>query len=140
MQMLRIGRLAAQAGVGIETVRFYERRGLVQPAARSANGYRLYGPDELRRVLMIRTAQTLGFTLREIKEVAGNQQRDPGCATLRSHVDAKLAELEQRISELEQTRRRLIALRQKCPGHSHEACPAVTNLIPSKQLDERARS
>jgi DNA-binding transcriptional MerR regulator len=140
MNMSRIGQLAQQTGVGIETLRFYERRGLLRPAARLANGYRMYGPDELRRVILIRTAQSLGFTLREIKEVATADDGRLGCARLQSAVDAKLAELDRRIASLRQTRRRLKAFRRGCAGDDVGACPAVVRLTSNGTGAKRSRA
>lgn len=127
-QTLTIGRLAAAAGVGIDTVRYYERSGLLPAPARSASGYRRYGEAELRRLRFIRRAQRLGFTLTEIDELlALSRQRD--IAAVRRQAADKLADVDARIRELTRMRAALGALFEACPGHEREApCPILSAL------------
>lgn len=98
---LTCGRLAALAGVSPDTVRYYERRGLLPPAPRSAKGYRLYPAGVLERVRLIRCALAIGFTISELAEVL--HERDSGrapCRRVRELAGAKLAELQARQREL----------------------------------------
>jgi MerR family mercuric resistance operon transcriptional regulator len=87
MASLSIGALAKQAGVGVETVRFYERRGLVRPPAKPAAGYRSYPEEAIGRIRFIRNAQALGFTLQEVKELlALRVTAGASCAAVRSRT------------------------------------------------------
>ena len=93
MGILGIGQLAKRGGVGIDTVRYYERNGLLAPHTRLASGYRRYGDIELARLRFIRRAQTLGFTLKEIKQLlALSAQRDVG--RVKRSAQAKLLDTE----------------------------------------------
>src|SRR5438874_2373501 len=103
--MLTIGQLAGQAGVGVETIRFYEREGLLPAPGRLPSGYRQYPPDAVDRVKFLRRAQWLGFSLRDAKELLALRD-DPGAvrADVRGRATAKLADLDTRIAELEAIR------------------------------------
>ncbi len=92
MEALGIGQLAKRGGVGIDTVRYYERNGLLAPRTRLASGYRRYGALELARLRFIRRAQALGFTLKEIKELlALSAQRDVGRVKRSAHTVGRQA-------------------------------------------------
>lgn len=102
---MRTGELAAQAGVNIQTVRLYERLGLIRAPRRSQSGYRDYGIPDLRLIRVIKEAQRLGFTLKEIKALI--QLRDRGVYTreeMRAVARAKLTQLEEQIGRLEAMR------------------------------------
>ncbi|HEX4677069.1 MAG TPA: MerR family DNA-binding protein [Steroidobacteraceae bacterium] len=128
MQALGIGQLAKRGGVGIDTVRYYERNGLLTPRTRLASGYRRYGELELSRLRFIRRAQALGFTLKEVKELlALSGQRDVG--RVKRSAQAKLADVEARIAALERVREGLANLIEACPGHGRAAdCPILRAL------------
>jgi MerR family copper efflux transcriptional regulator len=128
MEGLGIGQLARRGGVGIDTVRYYERNGLLSPRTRLASGYRRYGELELARLRFIRRAQALGFTLREIKELlALSAQRDVG--RVKRSAQAKLVDVEARIAALERVREGLAKLIAACPGHGRAAdCPILRAL------------
>jgi len=142
MATLSIGSLARQAGVGIDTVRYYERAGLLAPAGRLPSGYRRYTAVELGRLRFIRRAQTLGFSLKEIQELlALSSQRD--VSRVKRKAETKLADVEARIAELERIRSGLAALIGQCPGHGRAAdCPILRALggEPANDGDERDRS
>jgi len=123
-----IGTLAQRAGVGIDTVRYYERNGLLAPRTRLASGYRRYGELEVSRLRFIRRAQALGFTLKEIRELlAISAQRD--VARVKRTAQAKLADVEERIAALERMRDGLSRLIEACPGHGRAAdCPILNAL------------
>jgi DNA-binding transcriptional MerR regulator len=109
--LLKVGELAARTGLGVQTLHFYERLGLLPKAGRSASNYRLYQPDALRRVQFIKKAQALGFTLEEIKEILG--LREQGRAPCRCVADVgkkHLRELEARIAALQELQRALAAV------------------------------
>jgi Cu(I)-responsive transcriptional regulator len=128
MEALGIGQLAKRGGVGIDTVRYYERNGLLTPATRLASGYRRYSELELARLRFIRRAQALGFTLKEIKELlALSAQRDVG--RVKRSAQAKLKDVKSRIAALERMRDGLATLIDACPGHGRAAdCPILRTL------------
>ena len=128
MDALGIGQLAKRGGVGIDTVRYYERHGLLIPRGRLASGYRRYGESELARLRFIRRAQALGFTLKEIKELlALSAQRD--VARVRRSAEAKLRDVDARIADLTRIRDGLSTLIDACPGHGRAAdCPILQAL------------
>jgi len=128
MEALGIGQLAKRGGVGIDTVRYYERNGLPAPPTRLASGYRRYSELELARLRFIRRAQALGFTLKEIKELlALSAQRDVG--RVKRSAQAKLKDVKSRIASLERMRDGLATLIEACPGHGRAAdCPILRAL------------
>src|SRR5882757_1071201 len=128
MDALGIGELAKRGGVGIDTVRYYERNGLLAPRTRLASGYRRYGELELARLRFIRRAQGLGFTLKEVKELlALSAQRDVG--RVKRSAQTKLLDVEARIGALERVRDGLSTLIAACPGHGRAAdCPILQAL------------
>jgi Cu(I)-responsive transcriptional regulator len=132
MDSIGIGTLAKRAGVGIDTVRYYERAGLLTPKARLSSGYRRYSELELTRLRFIRRAQALGFSLKEVSELlALSARRD--VARVKHSAQAKLADVQQRIAELEKIRDGLATLISACPGHGRAAdCPILTALGAEK--------
>jgi DNA-binding transcriptional MerR regulator len=128
MEALGIGQLAKRGGVGIDTVRYYERNGLLTPRTRLASGYRRYGEMELARLRFIRRAQGLGFSLKEIKQLlALSAQRDVG--RVKRSAQTKLLDVEARIAALERVRDGLSTLIAACPGHGRAAdCPILRAL------------
>jgi MerR family copper efflux transcriptional regulator len=130
MQELTIGRLAKQSGIGAETLRYYERRGLLRPSQRTAAGYRLYQPEAAARLRFIRRAQALGFSLDEIGELLALSD-DPGrsAAAVKRMTRAKIDDIQARIRDLERMKDGLAALETRCPGHgSTRDCPILAAL------------
>ena len=121
---LTIGRLAESAGVGVETIRYYERRGLLPPPPRTASGYRQYSEEEVRRLALIRRAKDLGFTLTEILELLDGD--DGGAAGVRRAAVAKLAAVEGEMAALAAVRARLAGLVATCDGGDDEGCASLT--------------
>ncbi len=118
MRPMTIGRLADAAGVGVETVRFYERRGLIQqPPKPNGTGFRVYPEETMHRIRFIRQGQELGFSLREIQELL-SLRADPAANSVdvRERATAKLAEVNCKIMELERIRAALEVLISACPG------------------------
>ncbi len=128
MTSLGIGALAKRAGVRIDTVRYYERSGLLAPKSRLESGYRRYGDEELTRLRFIRRAQVLGFSLKEIGELlALSKARD--VARVKRATQTKLADVEERIAALVRMREALSTLVNTCPGHGEPAdCPILKAL------------
>jgi Hg(II)-responsive transcriptional regulator len=138
MNPLTIGQVARRAGVGVETVRFYERQGLLEEPARRASGYRQYGEDVVSRLRFIRRAKELGFTLKEVAELIA-LRLDPSTtsADVRRQAQAKLDDLEARIRDLQRIRQALIGLTAACPGCGPaSACPILDALDNGGKPDE----
>ena len=130
MKALTIGQVARHAGVGIETVRFYERQGLLEEPARKQSGYRQYGEDVVARLRFIRRAKELGFSLKEIKELLALRV-DPTttCAEVRGKAAAKIADVEQKIEALQRIRKALVKLTAVCRGRGPTSeCPILDAL------------
>lgn len=127
---MQIGQLAKQAGVSIDTVRYYERHGVLPPPARLASGYRRYGAGDLERLRFVRRAKALGFTLEEVAELlALSARRDGDMAGLMAAANAKLAAVERKLAELARVRDGLRTLIAACPGHGALAtCPILATL------------
>lgn len=128
MESIGIGTLAKRAGVSIDTVRYYERGGLLAPKTRLASGYRRYSPVEVARLRFIRRAQALGFSLKEVKQLlALSNMRD--VSRIKRAAQEKLADVEERIVALERVRKGLAELVAACPGHGRAAdCPILKAL------------
>ncbi|HEY8435343.1 MAG TPA: MerR family transcriptional regulator [Sphingomicrobium sp.] len=122
---LTIGKLATAGGVGVETIRFYQRTGLLQQPTRES-GIRRYGSDDLRRLRFIRQAQTAGFTLHEIKELLDLDARDDR-PRARELAQARIAALDKKIGELERARDALRRLAVECGQASSAPCPILTS-------------
>ncbi len=130
MESLTIGRLAKKAGVNLETVRFYERRGLLPRPPRSSSGYRLFPADAARRLRFIRRAQELGFSLKEIGELLSLRvSRRTTSATIRARTEAKITDIEQKIMSLESIKKTLQKLTGVCDGCAPLSdCPILESL------------
>lgn len=127
---LKIGQLAARAGVPTATVRYYERRGLIAPAPRTATGYRAYGPETVRRLRFIKHAQELGFTLEEVQAMLELQVEDPAaCARVEATTRAKIQTVRKRLAELRRLERTLERLARACEQQPpSDPCPVLVAL------------
>ena len=114
---MKIGDLARQAGVSVQAVRYYERRGLLAEPRRRASGYREYGPGTLDRLRFIKRAQELGFTLTEVGELLA-LRLDPrtSAAQVKSRVAEKIADIDAKMRDLEHIRHALVRLAGQCRG------------------------
>ncbi len=125
---LTIGRLAKAAGVNVETIRYYQRRGLVDEPYKPPGGHRRYTPSAASRVRFIKRAQQLGFTL---EEVTGLLRLEDGqsCRETRLLAEHKLALIEERIADLNRMRRMLNGLIAECArGQRPRSCPIIATL------------
>jgi Hg(II)-responsive transcriptional regulator len=138
MSPLTIGQVARRAGVGVETVRFYERQGLLAQPARRASGYRQYDEGVVAWLRFIKRAKELGFTLKEIGELlALRLDPDTTCVEIRQRAQAKLTAIEARIRDLQKIRQALLELTASCTGSGPtSACPILETL---DHQDERER-
>jgi MerR family mercuric resistance operon transcriptional regulator len=119
-----IGGLAKAAGVGVETVRYYQRRGLLAEPPRPPGEIRRYGEDDLKRLRFIRRAQAAGFTLEEIGELLALDRTDDR-ARVRALASERVAALDGKIAELRKSRAALDRLRSSCASGSSGPCPII---------------
>lgn len=136
MEQLTIGRVATRAAVNVETLRYYERRGLLPKPARTLSDYRVYSLDTVLRVRFVKHAQQLGFSLREIKELlllrAAPKAR---CGDVKRRAERKIREIEAKMRALRAMRRALARLVSQCDGKlPASACPIL------ESLDEKERA
>jgi MerR family copper efflux transcriptional regulator len=135
---MRIGEVAAEAGVGIQTLRYYERRGLLPPPTRQLSGYRRYDSDIIQRVRFIRRAQDLGFTLQEIADLL-TLWSDAGrsCGIVEHRATDTLARIEGKIRDLERMRGALASYVSACKDRpSFESCPLLAALGQEQEKPE----
>ena len=133
---MRIGELAKCAGVNIETVRYYERRGLLAEPARTAAGYRRYNPDAAARLRFIKRAQRLGFTLQEIKDLLIVRTRpEAACVIVDHKTREKILVVRQKIEELRVVERCLTRLASACDARRPiQECPILQELEAADAL------
>ena len=125
MPRLTIGRFAREAGVGTETVRYYQRRGLLPVPSTGATAYREYDAQMLRRLRFIRRVQAAGFTLKEIRELL-RLDRSRDRTRIREVANRKLADLDLRVSELQRVARALSRVVHECAhGDASRPCPII---------------
>jgi MerR family mercuric resistance operon transcriptional regulator len=130
-ETLTIGRLARAAGVNVETIRYYQRVGLIEEPSKPAEGFRRYPPEAWARIVFIKRAQRLGFNLDEIRELL--ELGDGHCADVRSRAEEKRAQIEAQIGDLTAMRDTLNELIRACLAGSEDAhCPIVESLANSK--------
>ena len=130
MNHLTIGQLAKQGGVNLETIRYYERRGILPRPPRTVSGYRAFSHESVRRVRFIKRAQVLGFSLREIEELLTLRAR-PGrsCATVQAKAKAKIADIDAKLQQLSAMRGGLTRLVATCARRgTTSACPILDSL------------
>lgn len=127
METLTIGRLASEAGVHVETIRYYQRRGLLAEPRRPAGGVRRYGDDAVTRLSFIRRAQEIGFTLEEIRQLIRISET-PDCRSARDIAARKLGVVRTRLNDLERVRKALAALISQCDSGRRRSCPIIEAL------------
>ncbi len=131
---LTIGQLAKYVGVNIETIRYYERRSLLDPTSRLPSGYRLYNSEAQRRLRFIKNAQALGFTLHEIEELLGLRVSSKArCSDVQRRAEAKLKHVEAKLRDLQSLARALRSLLQDCrAGQPTDRCPILKAMEDEK--------
>ncbi|MER3427242.1 MAG: heavy metal-responsive transcriptional regulator [Pyrinomonas sp.] len=135
---LLIGEVAARAGVSVDTIRYYERRRLLPPAARTTGGFRLFKSDVIARVRFIKQAQSIGFSLEEIAALFSSKDSISECQKMRDLLQVKIKELDERIAELRRMRRLLHRYLDECERelrrHGKVAeCPVVDEISHTKE-------
>jgi MerR family mercuric resistance operon transcriptional regulator len=139
MKALTIGKAAREAGVGVETIRFYEREGLIEQPPKPHMGVRRYSDEAVSRIRFIKKAQQLGFTLREIYELLA-LRADPAadCSQLREEAAVKLQDVRHKIEQLQRIAAALETLINACPGQGGlQACSILEAL--TLQSDDHTR-
>jgi DNA-binding transcriptional MerR regulator len=127
---MRTGEVAEQAGVNVQTLRYYERRGLLPEPSRRESGYRVYGPDAVRTVRFIKRAQQLGFDLSDAESLLVLAAGGPeSCDAARELADEKIAELDRRIGDLIAMRESLGRLAATCAKpRAERECPLLQSI------------
>lgn len=136
LDRMTIGRAAKAAGVTVETIRFYERKGLIErPSPSPGSRFRCYPERTVRRIRFIREAQRLGFSLAESRELMSlDESSIADCAQVQTRARSKLAEIRSRIERLQDIEAALSALAQSCPGSgSTDDCPIIAALTPTSE-------
>jgi len=125
-----IGEIAKRSGIGIETVRFYERKGLIEEPPRTDSGYRQYPEEAVGRIRFIRRAKELGFALKEISELLSLRvDPDTTCADVREQTELKIADVEEKIRALQTIKTALEKLAVSCTGSGPTSeCPFLEAL------------
>jgi len=133
MIQMTIGQVARQTGVSVETIRYYEKEGLIDEPERNPSGYRQYPAETIKRVLFIQRAKAIGFTLKEIYDLLSLQERPEACCgDVVNKAESKLAEIEAKISELQRMKNALHKLTTDCVSESSlENCPILDALYVS---------
>ena len=136
MKPLTIGQVARRASVGVETIRFYEKRGLLDRPPRKESGYRLYQEDAILRLRFIRRAKELGFSLKEIGELLSLRLNpSKNCGHVKKQTEAKLDDVEARIKSLQRIKRVLTRLSAACDGKGRiSECPILEALETGERV------
>ena len=129
MTTLTIGKVAKATGLSVETIRYYEREGLLPEPRRSASGYRIYPEGSISQLRFIRRAKWLGFTLTEISDLLRLSSNAGNSADVKALTERKLKVIEQRMAELSLMRSALSGLADSCPGSGDiDQCPIINAL------------
>ncbi|MFC3284930.1 MerR family transcriptional regulator [Litchfieldella rifensis] len=136
MSATTISKAAQAAGVGVETIRFYERKGLIeQPPKPRDGGYRVYPDDTVRRVRFIRRAQQLGFSLREVADLLSLRLASHADASdVQRRAMAKLQDVDEKIARLQRIRRGLAELLARCPGEGALQCCSILGALEQEDI------
>ncbi len=134
MKYLTIGQLAKKAGVNIDTIRYYEKQGLIPEPSRRESGYRQYSQDSVKRILFIKRAKELGFSLKEISELlALRLDSNTKCGDVKKRADIKIAEIGGKVQTLHRLKAALVKLVKACEGNKQAGeCLLVTITLKPK--------
>ena len=135
MNTFTIGKVAKQAGLGVETIRFYERTGLLEEPPRDDSGYRQYPPEAVVKLRFIKKAKQLGFSLQEIGELFSlRQNQNATCGDVKMRAEEKINNIEEKIRALTRMKEALTELTCHCSGDGPvNECPILTALEPSEE-------
>jgi MerR family mercuric resistance operon transcriptional regulator len=131
--MLKIGELASRSGLSRDTIRFYERESLLPQPQRTPAGYRLYSPDVISRLLFIKQAQAIGFSLTEIRDLLDGYHDESECRHVAALIGQKIAELDQKVRAIQALRAMLNTYLTDCQtalknGQAQDGCPVLCDL------------
>ncbi len=133
--MMQIGAVAKQCGIGVETVRFYEREGLISEPSRSVSGYRQYSEIVLKQIQFVQYAKSVGFSLKDIRELLKLKHRpDTTCEEARSKLLDKVDEIQQKITALEKMKAMLLPLIDQCQADGKLADCAVLQTLETDPM------
>lgn len=144
-QAAKIGQVAQETGLTIDTIRFYEKQGLLKRSPRTEGGFRLFGASDIETLKFVRKAQELGFSLNEIRELLIlRADHVPACSHIKELLAQKLTAVKEKIAELQNMERSLQHALQKCkrelktaaPGHE-ERCPVLEEINQAARKDGR---
>jgi MerR family mercuric resistance operon transcriptional regulator len=128
---LSIGRVAAETGCNIETIRFYEKKGLLPPPARTEGGHRVYSAAMVGRLVFIRRCRELGFSMAEILELLSLVDRhEVSCERVKEIADLHLVDIRAKVADLRRMERTLADLARRCSGEDVPECPIIETLRP----------
>ncbi len=132
---LTIGRVAREAGVAADTLRYYEREGLLDKPQRTASGYRQYSADTVARLRFIRQAKELGFSLQEIRELLSLRvDSRRSCGEVKARAESKIADVDRRIAHLKRVRKALAKLAAACRGRGPTSGCPILDAMESREL------
>ena len=133
---MKIGEVADRGGVNLQTIRYYEREGLLPQPPRLPSGYRVYSEPTVRRVRFIKRAQELGFTLAEIRELLSLRiDHDRDRSEVRAIAEAKVADIQEKIRTLSSMKEALVRLTEHCCGHGPASeCPILESLDSDEEI------
>ncbi len=127
---MKIGEVARRSGVAVETVRFYEKQGLLDEPPRSYSGYRQYAEEAVARLAFIQRSKGLGFSLREIEELIALRDRpETTSADVKARAEAKIVEIDRKLRDLRQMRETLTRLARSCSGEGPTSACIILNTI-----------
>lgn len=126
---LTIGKLSDQTGVKIETIRYYEKIGLMPPPPRKASGHRIYDKAHSQRLRFIKRGRELGFSLENIRGLLGLEERKPTCAAVYDISTAHLTEIRKKIADLRKLEKSLSSMAQKCDRNESPDCAIIKGLF-----------
>lgn len=134
--MYLISELAEKCGVNKETIRYYERVGLLKEPSRTNAGYRIYSEEIFNRIKFIKRIQGLGFTLSEISTLLGILDKDDErCKDMNNYVTDKIKEVQMKIKDLKRIEEMLFKLKERCPNDkSMYKCPIIESLVSESKL------
>ena len=135
---MQIGHVSNSTGLSVDTIRFYEKQGLVPPAQRTSGGYRVYKDADVNRLRFIGRAQSLGFSLQEIGELLLIQEGQPdGCSHVRNLIAAKLEQVKEKIGVLRNMESQLLVAQEQCAVALANACGPSCPVLEQLQPRER---
>ena len=128
---LKIGEVAERSGVNLQTIRYYERIGILPKPPRSAGGHRLYAGEHRQRLVFIRRSRELGFSLDQVRALLGLRDGRRTCARVKTITEQHIADIRRKLKDLKRLERVLSAMAAQCPGDEVPDCPILESLARS---------